>query len=324
MSKKVSRRDFARTSVSVVAGAAAATLPSEAFARTPGERTTFAAAEGAAVAKRRRIVQPEPGFGYGGDPASGVAAYRDSIALAHAQGTAAAQTAPETIRGWRVGTTIPSEYYTDEKHYLNDERAIRENFWLMVDHASRIPRPGDYFVFEYGRGDSVIVLRDKAGELKAFHNVCRHRGSRLCRHDDDPAPTDTRLSVKQLGASGNSQVFRCPYHAWTYDLDGRLISAPNGMPSDFDLSQNGLIPCHVRTEGGFIFLNMSQGEPADFDAVVDPSRTPQNWRSVCEEIRDGAVENRGARALPGTAPTGSWYWRTFTSAITVDRRTGRW
>jgi Rieske 2Fe-2S family protein len=256
MSKRVSRREFART---------------------------IAASEGAAVAKRRRVVRPEPGFGYGGDPASSVAAYRDSIGLAHAQGTAAAQTAPEIVRGWRVGTTIPAEYYTEEKQYLNDERVIREHFWLMVDHVSRIPRPGDYFVFEFGRGESAIVLRNTAGELKAFHNVCRHRGSRLCRHDDDPAPKDARLSVKQLGASGNTPVFRCPYHAWTYDMDGRLISAPNGMPADFDLSQNGLIPCHVRTSGGFIFLNLSQGEAPDFDNVIDPSRTPQNWWTVCEE-----------------------------------------
>jgi phenylpropionate dioxygenase-like ring-hydroxylating dioxygenase large terminal subunit len=282
MRKKVSRRNFARTTASVVAGAAAATLTPSLLAKSSNAGTS-AAAEGAAVAKRRQVVRPEPGFGYGGDPASGVSEFRDSIALAHLQSAGAGRTAPEIVGGWRVGTTIPAEYYADEKHYLKDERIIAEDFWLMVDHVSRIPAPGDYFVFEFGRGESVIVLRNKTGELKAFHNVCRHRGSRLCRHDDDPAPKDTRLSVKQLGASGNSPVFRCPYHAWTYDMDGRLISAPNGMPGDFDMSQNGLIPCHVRTSGGFIFLNLSQGEAPDFDSVIDPSRTPQNWRTVCEE-----------------------------------------
>ena len=181
-----------------------------------------------------------------------------------------------------MGTSLPAEYYLDEKRYLTDERFIADNVWLMVDHESRIPKPGDYFVFEFGRGDSVIFLRDQAGEVKGFHNVCRHRGSRLCRHDDDPAPKDTRLSVKQLGASGNTPVFRCPYHAWTYGMDGRLISAPNGMPSDFDFSQNGLIPCHVRTAGGFIIANLSSDEPPDFDSVVNPPRTP-NWRSICED-----------------------------------------
>ena len=89
--------------------------------------------------------------------------------------------------------------------------------------------------------------------------------------------------MKQLGSSGNTPLFRCPYHAWTYELDGRLVSAPNGMPSDFDAAQNGLTPCHARLAGGFIFLNLSMAEPPDFDAVIDPSRTPQNWRTVCEE-----------------------------------------
>ena len=125
-------------------------------------------------------------------------------------------------------------------------------------------------MFAFGRGESVVILRDHAGDVKAFHNVCRHRASRLVRHDRDPAPADAaRLSVKQLGPSGSTPVFRCPYHAWTYDLGGKLISAPNGMPSDFDMSENGLIPCHVRTAGGFIIANLSHGEPPDFDSVTD-------------------------------------------------------
>ena len=199
-------------------------------------------------------------------------------------------TEPETVHGWRVGTTIPAEYYTDERHYLNDEKLIAQRVWLLVDHETRIARPGDYFVFEFGRGESVIVLRDKARAVKAYHNICRHRGSRLCRHDDHPAPQDAMLSVRQLGPSGNTPVFRCPYHAWTYDLDGRLLSAPNGMPSDFDFAQHGLIPCHVRTDGGFIFANVSRNDPPDFEAVIDPSRTPQNWRTVCANYRTAQLK----------------------------------
>jgi phenylpropionate dioxygenase-like ring-hydroxylating dioxygenase large terminal subunit len=280
MGKRVSRRDFARTSMA--AGAAAVGLPALiAKDAASGETLTAAAAKGAAVARRRRAFVPSPAYGYGGDLSTATAEFRDSIGLAYAQATAQNE-APEIIKGWRVGTTIPAEYYTEEKHYLNDERFIAENFWLMVDHESRIPKPGDYFVFEFGRGDSIIVLRDKAGAVKGYHNVCRHRGSRLCRHDDDPQPTDRRLSVVQLGPSGNTPLFRCPYHAWTYDLDGRLVSAPNGMPADFDFSENGLIRCHIRIAGGFIIANLSRGEPPDFEAVVNPPRTP-NWRSVCEE-----------------------------------------
>lgn len=280
MSEKMSRRDFARTSVA--AGAVMA-LPGALLGAGTLEAKTSAAARGAAVAKRRRLAHVPTMLGYGGDHHA-AGAFRDSISIAYTSQATQTQSEPEVVRGWRVGTTIPVEYYTDERQYRQDERFLAENFWLMVDHESRIPTAGDYFVFEFGRGESVIILRDKAGAVRGFHNVCRHRASRLCRHHRDPAPEDaSRLSVTQLGPSGNTPVFRCPYHAWTYDLDGRLISAPNGMPSDFDLAQNGLIPCHVRTSGGFIFANLSLEDPPDFDAVIDPSRTPQNWRTVCEE-----------------------------------------
>lgn len=170
---------------------------------------------------------------------------------------------------WREGTTIPAEYYVDPRHYQNDERFVAEHFWLMVDHVSRIPAAGDYFVFEFGRGDNVIILRSGDGAVKAFHNVCRHRGSRLCRDSDDPRPGDPRLSVRQLSASGNTPVFRCPYHGWTYDLDGRLIHSYR-MPKDFDPSKNGLHPCHMRVAEGHIFVNLSREEqPPDFESSLE-------------------------------------------------------
>lgn len=195
MSKKVSRRDFARASVA--AGAAAVALPETLLGgATSREAPPGSAAVRGAEAARHRIAALPPSVAYGGDSSS---QQRPG--------------APAAVRGWRDGTTIPAEYYLDEKHYVNDERYIANNFWLLVDHTSRMPKPGDYFVFEFGRGDSVILLRNNAGAVKGYHNVCRHRGSRLCRHDDDPTPKDARLSVKQLGPSGNSPVFRCPYHA---------------------------------------------------------------------------------------------------------------
>jgi Rieske 2Fe-2S family protein len=172
-------------------------------------------------------------------------------------------------KGWREGTTIPAEYYLDPKHYQNDERFIAENYWLMVDHASRIPAAGDYFSFEYGRGENVIILRSGDGNVKAFHNVCRHRGSRLCRDSDDPKPGDPRLSVRQLSAAGNTPVFRCPYHGWTYDLDGSLIQSYR-MQKDFDPAKNGLIPVHVRVAEGHIFVSLSpKDQPPDFDSSLE-------------------------------------------------------
>jgi nitrite reductase/ring-hydroxylating ferredoxin subunit len=255
MSKKVSRRAFARASVAAGAAAASVALPETLFAEpavatTPGPLPTTAAAKGAAVARRRMVSLPPQGLAYGGDPASSVAAFRDSIVFTNSTGhagAAAASPVPDRRDGsWGEGWTIPAEYYIDEKHFVTDERFLADNLWFLLDHVSRIPQPGDYFVFEYGRAYSVIILRDKAGEVKGFHNVCRHRGSRLCRHDDDPAPRDARLSVKQLGATGNTPVFCCPYHAWTYDLTGALISAPKGMHIDFKMSENGLKPAHIK------------------------------------------------------------------------------
>ena len=165
------------------------------------------------------------------------------------------------------GTTIPAEYYYEMEHYKKDERYIAETFWLMADHVSRIPEPGDYFVFKFGLGDSAIVVRGKDKEIRAFHNVCRHRGSRLCRHDEDPRIDDARLSVRQLGESGNAQSFRCPYHAWLYDLDGSLMKAYD-VHDDFDMDANGLVPCHMRVEEGHVFLNFSRGEePPDFEVI---------------------------------------------------------
>ena len=174
-----------------------------------------------------------------------------------------------TSEDWREGLTIPAEYYLDMEHYKEDERYIADNFWLMADNVKRIPEPGDFFVFKFGLRQSVVIVRGEDQEIRAFHNVCRHRGSRLCMHDEDPRPRDDEsLSVKQLGESGKTQSFRCPYHAWLYDLDGSLIDAQN-MHDDFDMVNSGLVPCHMRVEEGHIFLNFSQAaEPPPFERLT--------------------------------------------------------
>ncbi len=233
--QKVSRRDFAMTSV--VAGAAAVAFPNVLRADAPSEAKPAVAGAVASTGESSRKTYSN---------------------------------------GWRTGTTIPAEYYLDAQHYENDERYIADNLWLMADHVNRIPKAGDYFVFGFGRAESVIILRNTSEEIKAYHNVCRHRGSRLCRHMDDPRPTDPRLSVLQLGSSGNTPVFRCPYHGWTYDLDGNLITAHH-MQKDFDMAKNGLIPCHMRVAEGHIFLNFSRDKkPPEFEPTVEYFRSVGN------------------------------------------------
>ena len=169
---------------------------------------------------------------------------------------------------WVSGLTIPQEYYVDEARYAADEKYLTENMWLYVDHESSIPDPGDFFVYEFGRAESILIVRGQDSEVRAFYNVCRHRGSRLCRHDADAVPGDPRLSVKQLGQTGNSPVFRCPYHAWTYDTEGSLIYA-YGMQDDFDPADNGLVPCHLHIEAGSIHVHLSPGaEKPAFEAAM--------------------------------------------------------
>src|SRR5262245_18428585 len=129
MSKKVSRRDFALTSVA--AGAAAVVAPG-ALVATEAAAKRSSAAEGAALARRVLATMP-PEVGYGGVSA-------DGPALAQSPAAAAPKDYPG---GWREGTTIPAEYYLDESHYVKDEKFIAEHFWLMADHESRIPKAGD-------------------------------------------------------------------------------------------------------------------------------------------------------------------------------------
>ena len=137
MNKKVSRRDFARASVAAGAAAAAVSLPTALLGTAPAEKAlsakSSAAAKGAAVARRRRVALP-PEVGYGGMDSTGRDMMLDETAFTN-------QTAVHP-GGWRKGTTIPAEYYVDEKHYLNDERVIAESFWFMADHESRIPKAG--------------------------------------------------------------------------------------------------------------------------------------------------------------------------------------
>ena len=280
MKRKLTRRDFGRTSAAAAAGFV---LSKPDAAVAAAGRPTAAAAAGAAAARgwHDTILRELSAAGYGGVGADG-----RTVLLEHVMSPAGQ--APAYPGGWQEGTTIPVEYYTQEKHWLDDERYLRDNFWWVVDHESRIPKPGDFFVYEWGRGDSLIFVRDRAGAVKAFHNVCRHRGSRMCLHGTefdnhrpaearpDGKPVDPRLSVAQLGSSGNTPVFRCPYHAWTYDLSGQLVSFPPGMPSGFDPSQHGLHPAHVRTMDGFIFTAVGNGQPPDFD------RWNVTWRPVAQ------------------------------------------
>jgi Rieske 2Fe-2S family protein len=157
------------------------------------------------------------------------------------------------LRSYRYGLTLPQHFYMEDWVYRADLELLASTQWLLIDHASRIPNARDYFLADVGT-ESIIVVRDRRAAIRAFYNVCRHRGSRVCRE-----------------SSGHLESFICPYHAWTYGLDGELRAAPS-MPPQFDKKLNGLKPCHVRVESGLIFLSLAGGTPPDFDAFLAKMR----------------------------------------------------
>ncbi len=148
----------------------------------------------------------------------------------------------------RAGYSLPQDFYCSDAVFKADMDQVISQKWIMAGHVSRIPKKGDYFLFKIG-AEQIIIIRENAENVRAFFNVCRHRGSTLCQAE-----------------SGNAPRLVCPYHAWTFGLDGRLISA-RLMPDDFNKAENGLHPCHLCVFHGLIFINMSEDEPDDFDAT---------------------------------------------------------
>jgi phenylpropionate dioxygenase-like ring-hydroxylating dioxygenase large terminal subunit len=161
----------------------------------------------------------------------------------------------ELIARHADGFSLEQPFYCDPDIYRVDVERVISRLWHLVDHVSRIPRAGDYFVCEI-TGESVIVVRGKDDAIRAFFNVCRHRGSRVCREQQ-----------------GNAKQLVCPYHAWTYELDGSLRSAPMTY-DDFNKSEYGLNPCQVKVSEGLIFICLSRGEAPDFDAMLTPALRP--------------------------------------------------
>jgi Rieske 2Fe-2S family protein len=150
----------------------------------------------------------------------------------------------------RPGHTLEAPFYTDPAIFRQDLDIIFGRHWIFVGVEPEVAEPGDCMTVDIGP-HALIVARDDDGELHGFHNVCRHRGARLlaARHD----------------SVGN---IVCPYHQWTYALDGSLRFAAH-MPADFDRSCHGLQRVHVRSLAGLIFVCMADQPPADFAAMSD-------------------------------------------------------
>ncbi|HET6504246.1 MAG TPA: aromatic ring-hydroxylating dioxygenase subunit alpha [Amycolatopsis sp.] len=148
-------------------------------------------------------------------------------------------------------STLPGRYYTDPAIFARERARIFESRWIAAARSSELDRPGRFRTVQVG-GESVVLVRGSDGGLRAFLNVCRHRGAKLC--------TEVDGEVKR--------ALRCPYHAWTYGLDGSLVAAPNlSALADVDRGEYGLVAVALREWLGYAWVCLA-GEPPSFDETV--------------------------------------------------------
>jgi Rieske 2Fe-2S family protein len=146
---------------------------------------------------------------------------------------------------WRPKPTLAGREYWDESVWQDERERIWHATWIAVGRAEEVPDTGSFRTFDVA-GESVFVTRNASGELRGFYNVCAHRGTRFLDE----------------GAGTVRKVFKCPYHGWTYDLDGRLVGTPNVDEDEyFDRAEHPLFPIHVDTYAGFLFVNLSAARP---------------------------------------------------------------
>tara|TARA_B100001123_G_C15252653_1_gene1003395 strand:- start:311 stop:1543 length:1233 start_codon:yes stop_codon:yes gene_type:complete len=156
------------------------------------------------------------------------------------------------IKNQKLNHTLDQQFYVDDDIFNLDVKNIFYKQWVFVGHVSRIPNFGDYFLFNIGK-ESIIIIRDKDNNIYAHFNVCRHRGSKICLKED-----------------GNSKLLVCPYHAWSYNLDGTINSA-RMMNNDFNNKKWSLNKCNLKIFEGLIFINLSD-KPNSFEEFISPTK----------------------------------------------------
>ena len=188
-------------------------------------------------------------------------------------------------------TSLPSVVYTSDKIFELELERIFYRKWLAVCHSSQFKKTGDVLIRNVGK-KSVLIIKGEDGKLRAFHNVCRHRGIRL------------------LTESKNVRAIQCPYHAWTYKLDGELVGCPDMdmyLPgSSFDKEDFPLYPVKLEMWGGFVWINLdANAEPlrsylGEFAQIYDKYETEKikwvgsvgpyvvdsNWKSMLENFNE--------------------------------------
>jgi Rieske 2Fe-2S family protein len=153
----------------------------------------------------------------------------------------------------RYFTSLPREYYLDADRFERELERVWFEQWFYVGHVSQIPAPGDWFTSEL-QSESFVITRDQTGAIHALLNTCRHRGLRLCD-----------------GETGHARRLVCPYHSWSYGLDGCLLNAtrqPDG--ESFSYAELGLKRAHVDVWKGFIFISLAGSRPKPVAEMIGP------------------------------------------------------
>ncbi len=147
----------------------------------------------------------------------------------------------KTAETFQAGAkTLAQQYFVSPEVFAEEQDRIFSRQWVLVGHQSQLAKAGDFFLATIA-GESLIVIRDQTSQVRGFYNVCRHRGTRL-----------------KEDACGHASAIRCPYHAWTYGLDGRLIGAPHmDQLPDFDKADYSLHAVNLALWEGLIFVNLA-------------------------------------------------------------------
>jgi glycine betaine catabolism A len=179
----------------------------------------------------------------------------------------------DLIRHRKQGYSLPQPFYVDQQFFDLDLELIWYRDWLFAGHDCELTKPGSYFTLQVG-AYPIVVVRDRDGTLRAFHNSCRHRGSRVCKAERGVAPK-----------------LVCPYHQWTYNLDGSLAFARQ-MGEGFDRTQHGLKPVACESVAGYIFICLADRPPAfaPFGDLMRPYFAPHNLADAKIAFQSTIVE----------------------------------
>ena len=194
----------------------------------------------------------------------------------------------ELLDSRKPGHGLPAGLLGRQDVFETDVEVFFEKLWIFVAVTADVPEPGDVYAVDIGKS-SILIVRDDDENIRAYRNVCRHRGARLMK-------SATKATVGMLV---------CPYHQWTYDLDGSLKHATH-MGKDFDTKCRSLIPVHVKVVGAHVFVCLAEEAPEDFsklESVMTPRFEPHdmqrtkiahemtivengNWKLVMENNRE--------------------------------------